>query len=84
MLIIYGFSLATMFAPVHECSHGTAFSNDRLNKVVGWFAGVLSLYNSIFYRHYHKWHHKYTQIAGKDPELEDFKPRNLSRIYFRN
>jgi len=76
-LIIYGFSLVAMFAPVHECSHRTAFANNRLNDLVAWCAGVLSGYNSTFYRRYHKWHHRYTQIVGKDPELDDPKPSNL-------
>lgn len=73
-LVIYGFSLATMFAAAHECAHRTAFSSNWLNDTVGWFAGVLSFYNTTFYRRYHKWHHRYTQIPDKDPELEDLKP----------
>ena len=76
-LVIYGFSLAAMFAVVHECCHRTAFANNRLNDLVAWWAGVLSGYNSTFYRRYHKWHHRYTQIDGKDPELEDPKPNNI-------
>ncbi|MEM7761833.1 MAG: fatty acid desaturase family protein [Cyanobacteria bacterium P01_A01_bin.40] len=76
-LIVYGFSLAAMFAVVHEASHRTAFANNRLNDIVAWWAGVLSGYNSTFYRRFHKWHHRYTQIAGKDPELGDPKPSNL-------
>ncbi|MBC8123272.1 MAG: fatty acid desaturase family protein [Gemmatimonadaceae bacterium] len=76
-LVIYGFSLASMFAVVHECVHRTAFANNRLNDAVAWVAGLLSFYNSTFYRRYHKWHHRYTQIPGKDPELSDPKPGNL-------
>lgn len=76
-LIIYGFSFAAMFAVVHESCHRTAFASNRLNDLVAWCAGVLSGYNSSFYRRYHKWHHRYTQIIGKDPELEDPKPTNL-------
>jgi fatty acid desaturase len=76
-LVIYGFSLAAMFATVHECVHRTAFASNRLNDAVGWFAGVLSLYNSTFYLRYHTWHHRYTQIPGKDPELNDPKPTSL-------
>ena len=75
-LIVYGFSFATMFAPMHECSHRTAFANNRLNDVVAWLAGLLSFYNSTFHRRYHKWHHRYTQIPGKDPELDDIKLNN--------
>ncbi len=77
MVVIYGFSLASMFAVVHECVHRTAFANNRLNDLVAWCAGVLSFYNSTFYRRYHKWHHRYTQINGKDPELEAPKPSNF-------
>lgn len=73
-LVVYGFSLASMFAAVHECVHRTAFASNALNDVVGWVAGVLSGYNSTFYRRYHKWHHRYTKIQGKDPELEDLIP----------
>lgn len=75
-LFLYGTSLATMFATLHECSHRTAFASQRLNDAVAWLAGLLCFYNSDFYRRYHKWHHRYTQIPGKDPELDDPKPTN--------
>jgi fatty acid desaturase len=77
LLVIYGFSLAAMFAVVHECGHRTAFANNRVNDIVAWWAGVLSGYNSTFYRRYHKWHHRYTRIPGKDPELTDRTPDSL-------
>jgi fatty acid desaturase len=70
-LIVYGFSFAAMFAPMHECVHRTAFASNSINDGVAWFAGLLSFYNGTFYRRYHKWHHRYTQIPGKDPELND-------------
>jgi fatty acid desaturase len=73
-LVIYGFSLAAMFAAVHEGVHRSAFASHRLNDMVAWFAGLLSFYNSTFYRRYHKWHHRYTRIPGKDPELSDPEP----------
>lgn len=75
--VIYGFSLASMFATLHECSHRTAFANNSVNDIVAWWAGALCFYNSTFYRRYHKWHHRYTQLPGLDPELEDPKPTNL-------
>lgn len=75
--LVYGFSLATMFATLHECSHRTAFGNNAVNDFVAWVAGLLCFYNSTFYRRYHKWHHRYTQLPGQDPELEDPKPTNL-------
>ncbi len=76
-LVLYGFSFAIMFAPLHEASHRTVFTNNRANDILCWFAGLLSFYNSTFYRLYHKWHHRYTQIPDKDPELSDRKPTNL-------
>jgi len=77
-LILYGFTFAIMFAPLHEASHRTVFTNNQANDALSWFAGLLSFYNSTFYRLYHKWHHRYTQIPDKDPELSDRKPTNLS------
>jgi len=77
-LVVYGFSLAAMFAAVHECVHRSAFASNRVNDMVGWFAGVLSGYNSTFYRRYHKWHHRYTKLQDKDPELEDLIPSTFS------
>jgi fatty acid desaturase len=76
-LVLYGFSFAIMFAPLHEASHRTVFTNNQANDALCWFAGLLSFYNSTFYRLYHKWHHRYTQIPDKDPELSDRKPTNL-------
>jgi fatty acid desaturase len=75
--IVYGFTLVTMFAAMHECVHRTAFKTPWLNNSVGWLAGLLSFYNSTFYRYYHGWHHRFTQIPGKDPELDDPKPASL-------
>jgi fatty acid desaturase len=76
-LVLYGFTLVTMFATMHEAVHRTAFRSRRLNDGVAWFAGLLSFYNSTFYRHYHGWHHRFTQIIDKDPELEDVKPTSV-------
>ena len=78
-LLVYGFSLAAMFAVGHECGHRTAFANNQVNDLVAWWAGVLSFYNSTFYRRYHKWHHRYTRVPGKDPELTDRTPDSLWR-----
>lgn len=82
-LFVYGIGLAMMFCPTHECVHRTAFSNPQVNAVVGWGAGLLSFYNSTFYRYYHKWHHRYTQITGKDPELDDSNPENWGQYLWR-
>jgi fatty acid desaturase len=76
--ILLGFPLVTMFATMHECVHKTAFKSRWLNGSVGWFAGLLSFYSSTYYWPYHVWHHRYTQLPGQDPELEDRKPTSIS------
>src|SRR5437764_369989 len=48
--VLFGFTLVTMFAAMHESVHRTAFKSTWLNDGVGWFAGLLSFYNSTFYR----------------------------------
>jgi|SRR5579885_1207915 len=79
-MAVHGFTLVTLFAPMHECVHRTAFASRRANLVVGWLAGVLSFYNATFYRHFHAWHHRYTQDPVRDPEL--IYPKAQTRIAF--
>jgi fatty acid desaturase len=76
-MILYGFTIVTMFAPMHECVHRTAFASPQLNEIFGWIAGLLSFYNFTYYRYYHTWHHRYTQDPERDPELSTPKPRNI-------
>jgi fatty acid desaturase len=68
-MLLHGLTLVTMFAPMHECTHRTAFASPVANAAVGWVAGLLSFYNSTFYRYFHAWHHRYTQDPARDPEL---------------
>jgi fatty acid desaturase len=68
-MLLHGLTLVTMFAPMHECTHRTAFASPTANTAVGWIAGLLSFYNSTFYRYFHAWHHRYTQDPARDPEL---------------
>jgi fatty acid desaturase len=76
-MTLHGFAIVTMFAPMHECIHRTAFKTRQLNEAFGWIAGVLCFYNSTYYRRYHTWHHRYTQDHNRDPELSPPKPRTL-------
>jgi fatty acid desaturase len=77
-MLAHGFTLVTMFAPMHECVHKTVFANPRANELYGWLAGLLSFYNFTYYRHYHTWHHRYTQDPKRDPELMDPKPASFA------
>jgi fatty acid desaturase len=76
-MALHGCVIVTMFAPMHECVHYTAFKSRRLNDIFGWIAGTLCFYNSTYFRRYHTWHHRYTQDHERDPELATPKPRSL-------
>jgi fatty acid desaturase len=76
-MVVHGFAIVTMFAPMHECVHRTAFKSRQLNDIFGWIAGVVCFYNSTYYRRYHTWHHRYTQDAERDPELSSPPPRQV-------
>ena len=75
-MVVHGVTIVTLFAPMHECVHRTAFASRTANVIIGWIAGVLSFYNSTYCRHYHSWHHRYTQDPTRDPELMFPKVRN--------
>jgi fatty acid desaturase len=62
--------LVFLFAPLHESVHRTAFRTRRLNDVVAWFAGLVLLLPPTWFRAFHFAHHRFTQIQGRDPELE--------------
>jgi fatty acid desaturase len=79
-MLLHGLTLVTMFAPMHECTHRTALASPAANAAVGWIAGLLSFYNSTYYRYYHSWHHRYTQDPARDPEL--MFPRTSSRARY--
>ncbi len=75
--VAFGFSLVALFACMHECLHRTAFRSRWLNDWVAWFAGLVGFQNSAYFRYSHGWHHRYTQIPGMDPELDEPKPESL-------
>src|SRR5882757_5215368 len=79
-MVVHGVTIVTLFAPMHECVHRTAFANRTANTIVGWVAGVLSFYNSSFYWHFHSWHHRYTQDPERDPEL--MFPKATNRLEY--
>ena len=53
--------LISLFAPLHECSHSTAFKSKLLNQLVMFFCGMVHLMPSIWFREFHMQHHRHTQ-----------------------
>lgn len=68
-MFAHGIVLACLFAPMHECSHGTAFRSRRLNEAAYWLVSLVYISQPTWYRYRHAVHHTYTQIQGKDPSM---------------
>ena len=64
-----GIVLACLFAPMHECSHGTAFRTRWMNEAAYWLVSLVYISQPTWYRYRHAVHHTYTQIQGKDPAM---------------
>ena len=68
-MLAHGVVLACLFAPMHECSHGTAFRTRALNEAAYWLVSLVYISQPTWYRYRHAVHHTYTQIQGKDPAM---------------
>ncbi len=68
-MFVHGIVLACLFAPMHECSHGTAFRTRFLNEAGYWLVSLVYISQPTWYRYRHAVHHTYTQIQGKDPAM---------------
>ncbi|MDC0716948.1 fatty acid desaturase [Nannocystis bainbridge] len=64
----YSVLLASMFAPMHEAGHGTAFASKQLNRRVLQIAANLSLLPPTAFVAFHFEHHRKTHEVG-DPEI---------------
>ena len=74
--------LISLFAPLHECSHSTAFKSKLLNQLVMFFCGMVHLMPSIWFKEFHMQHHRHTQDTKKDPELETEHPKTIGSYIF--
>jgi fatty acid desaturase len=71
---VLGVVLVFLFTLEHEATHQTPFANLALNECVGRVCGVILLLPFLWFRYFHLAHHRWTNIDGKDPELEGGKP----------
>lgn len=76
-MVLYGTIIVLTFAPLHECSHGTAFRSRWLNHLVGFTIGTLTLRPFLYFKYRHAAHHTYTQHDTLDPDIVPF-PTSLS------
>jgi len=70
MMIPHGILIAFLFTMQHECTHNTPFRSLWLKSAIGHLIAFLLYQPFLWFRFFHLAHHKYTNIAGKDPELD--------------
>jgi fatty acid desaturase len=80
-MFLHGAVIVLLFAPLHECSHFTAFRSRWLNHAVGLFAAVVTMRPFFYFKWRHTEHHTFTQHRQKDPDIVPF-PATL-RDYLR-
>ncbi len=71
-MLLYGTILVLTFAPLHECSHGTAFKTRWLNHAVGYAIATLTFRPFLYFKYRHAAHHTYTQHTERDPDIVPF------------
>lgn len=74
LLPVQGILLVFLFTLEHEATHQTPFASVRLNEIVGHICGLVLILPFLWFRYFHLAHHRWTNIAGKDPELSTAKP----------
>lgn len=74
LLLPQGVALIFLFTLEHECTHRTPFAAPALNDWVGRACGVVLLLPFEWFRYFHLAHHRWTNIPGRDPELDGGKP----------
>lgn len=66
---VMGIALATLFPPLHEAGHRTAFASRGLGELVLWLCAVAMLQAPTFFCEFHWEHHRSTQDRARDPEI---------------
>ena len=79
LIPVQGVLIVFLFTLEHECTHQTPFANTRLNEAVGHLCGFLLLLPFLWFRYFHLAHHRWTNLPGKDPELDSSKPTSCPR-----
>ena len=82
LLPVQGVLLIFLFTLEHECTHKTPFATPWLNEVAGHVAGALILLPFTWFRYFHLAHHRWTNLPGKDPELESPKPETKAQFFW--
>jgi len=74
LMLPQGILLVFLFTLLHEASHATPFRSRWLNTSAAHLSGFILFLPPRWFRYFHFAHHRFTQIPGKDPELDAPKP----------
>ena len=77
LLPVQGVLIVFLFTLEHEATHKTPFASEIVNEWVGRVFGFMLVLPFTWFRYFHLAHHRWTNIAGRDPELEGGKPETL-------
>ncbi len=80
--LIHGFFIVTLFAPLHECSHGTAFRSRRLNDGVYWGCALVLGLTPLHFKLQHADHHTFTQDIERDPQMIPISETFWGYLYY--
>lgn len=67
-MFAHGIVAVFLFAPMHECTHGTAFRSRWMNSAFSTFCGLVLMRPALYFRYRHAAHHSYTQDPARDPD----------------
>lgn len=82
LMVVQGILLVFLFTLLHEASHDTPFRSYWLNTLAAHISGFLILLPPRWFRYFHFAHHRYTQVPGKDPELDAPKPETWGQYIY--
>ncbi|MDP2122538.1 MAG: fatty acid desaturase [Hoeflea sp.] len=74
LMLPQGILLVFLFTLLHEASHATPFRSRWLNAAAAHLSGFVIGLPPRWFRYFHFAHHRFTQVPGKDPELDAPKP----------
>lgn len=77
--VLHGAVLVSLFAPLHETIHRTAFRSRWLNDGLAWLFGLILVLPAAYFRYFHFAHHRHTQDPLNDPELASPKPATAAQ-----
>jgi len=80
--LVHGFFIVTLFAPLHECSHSTAFRSRWLNDAVYWACALVLGLAPLHFKLQHADHHTYTQDLERDPQMIPISEKLWGYLYY--